>query len=139
AGELNCPSKNPVLTIRVKKAPAKNPSVEMMALNAEDAISSKPQYKLLKKETGKLDGHKAIFLTMTFNNLGNVTLPVQVRTVSVALEHMSLELEAACNQSNCKELIPAFEEAIQSLHVADKGQKLKESSDSGGLPGFGSF
>ena len=128
-GSLACPSNNPSLTITVTDVSA-GASVELMALNAEDAINKKPQFKVVRKEVISIDTNKAIVQTMTFNNLGNVTLPVVVRTVDSVLGTKAFELEVACNQSTCGDFLDAFDEAIASLHLAKKGQGLKKSGKS---------
>ncbi len=131
-GQLACPASNPALTISTKNTTA-GASVALMALNAEDAIQNKPQFKMVKKETVMLDGYKAIVQTMTFNNLSNVTLPVMIRTLSVVAGTKAISVEMACNQSTCEQLIPGFDEAIQSLHLAAPGKTLKGSSESSGM------
>lgn len=133
-GSLSCPSSNPALTITTANVPA-GASVELMALNAEDSVRKRPNFKMLNKEVISVDGNKVIVQTMTFNNLGNVTLPVVVRTVDAVLGTKTFELEVACNQSNCGGFLDAFDEAIQSLHMAKNGQKLKteRTSSMGGL------
>lgn len=128
-GSLACPSGSPALTITVTNVAA-GASVELMALNAEDSISKKPNFKVIKKETIWVDSNKAIVQTMTFNNLGNVTLPVVVRSVDSVLGTKAFELEVACNQNSCGGLLDAFDEAIASLHLATKSQKLKQAKKS---------
>ena len=128
-GSLTCPSGNPSLTITVTDV-AVGASVELMALNAEDSINKKPNFKVIKKEFISVDGNKTIVQTMTFNNLGNVTLPVIVRNVDSVLGTKAFELEVACNQSTCGGLLDAFDEAIASLHLASKAQKLKQAKTS---------
>lgn len=139
-GSLACPSGNPSLTIKVIDIPDGAPAdssgaLSLMALNATEIIENKPNFKLIKKETISVDSNQAIVQTMTFNNLGNVTLPVIVRTVNAVLGTKAFELEVACNQSTCGGLLGAFDEAIMSLHLAKKGQKLlqKNASSMGGL------
>ncbi len=124
-GSLACPSENPALTITVKDVPA-GASVKLMALNAEDSLIKKPRFKMIKKEPVSIDTNTTIVQTMTFNNLSNVTLPVVVRTVDSVLGTKAFELEVACNQSTCRNLMDAFDEAIQSLHLAKKGQPLRQ-------------
>lgn len=133
-GSLVCPSGNPSLTIIVKDVAA-GASVELMALNAQDALINKPKFKVIKKEVISVDSYKTIVQTMTFNNLGNVTLPVVVRTVDSVVGTKAFELEVACNQSTCGKLVDAFDEAVRSLHLAKTGQKLQKSkkSSTGGL------
>lgn len=128
-GSLACPSNNPSLTITVRNVPA-GASVELMALNAEDAIHKKPNFKVISKEVISIDSNKAIVQTMTFNNLGNVTLPVVVRTVDAVLGTKTFELEVACNQSTCGGQLDAFDEAVASLHLATTSQRLKKSAKS---------
>lgn len=125
-GSLACPSGNPALTITVTDVPAGS-SVILMALNAEDEIHKKPNFKMVKKESISIDTNLAIVQTMTFNNLGNVTLPVVVRTIDSVLGTKAFELEVACNQNTCGDLLEAFDEAIRSLHLSQPGQKLKSS------------
>ncbi|MES2504023.1 MAG: hypothetical protein V4534_04010 [Myxococcota bacterium] len=141
AGSLACPVNNSALTIQVQKAPSSGASAALMALNAEDSVSSKPNFRMVKKETVSIDGTKTIVQTMTFNNLGNVTLPVMVRTVNAVLGNKTFELEVACNQSTCGGLVDAFDQALASLHLAKPGQKLKSNKASGsGLQNlFGNF
>lgn len=132
AGQLACPSGNSSLTITVRTV-QENASLALMALNAEDTMRNKPQYKMLKQETVTIDGYKAIFQTMTFNNLSNVMLPVMVRTIDAIAGTKAVELQVACNQSTCSKLIGAFDEAIETLHLAKPGQKLRSSSESSGM------
>jgi hypothetical protein len=131
-GQLACPASNPALTISTKDT-SLGASVALMALNAEDAIQNKPQFKMVRKESVMLDGYKAIVQTMTFNNLSNVTLPVMVRTLSAVAGTKAVSVEMACNQNSCEQLIPGFDEAIQSLHLAAPGKKLKGNSESSGM------
>ncbi|MEI6805551.1 MAG: hypothetical protein WCK49_03480 [Myxococcaceae bacterium] len=128
-GSLACPTGNPALTITVSNVAA-GASVELMALNAEDAIHKKPNFKVIKKEIISVDSNKTIVQTMTFNNLGNVALPVLVRTVDSVLGTKAFELQVACNQSTCGGLLDAFDEAIASLHLAQSGHKLKQAKTS---------
>lgn len=134
-GTLACPSNEPVLTIQTQDAPP-GAHVGLMALNAEDSIRSKPGFKMIKKETVAIDGNTAIVQTMTFNNLSNVTLPVMVRTIDAVLGAKTFELEVACNQSTCAELMGAFDQAINSLHLAQNGQKLMKAKASTGIDGL---
>lgn len=124
-GSLACPSGNPVLTISVKDVPA-GASVKLMALNAEEILEKKPTFRMIKKETVSIDGNIAIVQTMTFNNLANVTLPVVIRTVDAVLGTKAFELEVACSQSTCGQMMDAFDQAIASLHLSKSGQKLKQ-------------
>jgi hypothetical protein len=128
-GSLVCPRTNPALTITITNVAA-GASVELMALNAEDVIHKKPNFKIIKKETIFVDSNKTIVQTMTFNNLGNVTLPVVVRSVDSVLGTKAFELEVACNQSTCGGLLDAFDEAIMSLHLAQAGSKLQQTKTS---------
>jgi hypothetical protein len=139
-GSLTCPSGNPSLTIKVSDIPGGAPlkpegALALMALNAAEPIQKKPNFKIIKEEVISVDNNKAIVQTMTFNNLGNVTLPVVVRTVNSVLGAKAFELEVACNQSTCGQLLDVFDEAVMSLHLAKKGQKLllKSKSSMGGL------
>ena len=132
SGQLACPASNPSLTITTKTT-SPGASVALMALNAEDGIQNKPNFKMVRKETVMIDGYKAIVQTMTFNNLSNTTLPVMVRTVSAVVGSNAVSVEMACNQNTCEQLIPGFDQAIQSLHLAGPGKKLKASTESSGV------
>src|SRR3989338_4266513 len=71
-GRLACPASNPVLTITVQTVGA-GADVRLMALNAEEAIEKKPNFKMVAQENIVIDGNPVIVQTMTFNNLANVT------------------------------------------------------------------
>ena len=139
-GNLRCPGTKTALSIQVSDV-GENASVELMALNAEDALSMKPNFKMVQNETVSIDNNKVVVQTMTYNNLGNVTLPVMIRSMDSILGTKSFELQVGCNQSTCGALMGAFDAAIQSLHLAGKGQKLKQEAVSGnGLQNlFGNF
>lgn len=127
-GRLACPSENPALSISVKDVPLGS-SVELMALNAEDALMNKQNFKIVgKPEILNVDGNKVVVTTMTFNNLGNVTLPVVVRVENAVLGTKAFELQVACNQHSCPQLLGAFDDAMASLHLARKDQALKKDT-----------
>lgn len=135
AGSLACPSKNPLLTVTIANVQAGS-SVDLMALNAEDSIRDKQNFRMVNKETIWVDDNKVIVQTMTFNNLGNVTLPVVVRVEDAVLGTKAFELKVACNQQNCPKLLGSFDEAMNSLHLAQKGQTLRKEKSQGSTDGI---
>jgi hypothetical protein len=63
-----------ILTIDVVDVPP-SASVELFVLNQIDAFKKKEHFKLLGQKALKIDGHKALLATYTFDHYGNVRLP----------------------------------------------------------------
>jgi hypothetical protein len=125
------------LSVQISDVPSEA-TVALVALNQSEALESNTRFKQLSMQKTTIDQMPAIIQTFTYDELGNITLPVWIQYIDILQPKKLAVLSVSCASSTCSEYAPALNQIRQSFRMAplsktgqpEKRKLTKKSSGS---------